>query len=181
MLIVAIDPGCDVSSWVAYDCETGRPVGWAKDEDNSLVLDRARNRWHAWNGQRLIIEQIAAMGMAVGAETFETVFWSGRFCEAWQNMGGEWGRVKRHEVKSHICHHPRAKDKNIRQALLDRWGGKDRALGKKRTPGPLYGMSGDCWAALAVAVTWADAFAPPTLIPAQINGVATLAGSKLGL
>ncbi|MBV8782506.1 MAG: hypothetical protein JO353_14005, partial [Phycisphaerae bacterium] len=51
----------------------------------------------------------------------------------------------------------RAKDGNIRQALIDRFGPtKERAIGKKKSPGPLYGMSGDCWSALAVAVTYAD-------------------------
>lgn len=34
--------------------------------------------------------------------------------------------------------------------------GKEKAIGKKATPGPLYGVVGDEWAALAVAVTWWD-------------------------
>jgi len=51
----------------------------------------------------------------------------------------------------------RAKDANIRQALIDRYGpGKDKAIGQKKTPGPLYGFKSHEWAALAVAVTWMD-------------------------
>jgi hypothetical protein len=48
----------------------------------------------------------------------------------------------------------KAKDANIRQALIDIYGGNDKAIGNKKTPGPLYGIKGDLWAALAVAVTF---------------------------
>ncbi len=100
----------------------------------------------------LVIEQIAAMGMAVGAEVFETCFWSGRFAQAWR---GPCERLKRHEIKMHLCGNMRAKDANIRVALMDRFGGS-QSVGKKKTPGPLYGIAGDQWSALAVAVTWYD-------------------------
>jgi len=42
----------------------------------------------------------------------------------------------------------RAKDANIRQALLDLIGPQ----GTKKTPGPTYGIKSHTWAALAVAV-----------------------------
>jgi len=58
-------------------------------------------------------------------------------------------------VKLHLCGSARAKDTNIRQALIDRYGGS-AAIGKKAAPGPLYGVSKDVWSALAVAVTAAD-------------------------
>jgi hypothetical protein len=48
----------------------------------------------------------------------------------------------------------RATDANIRASLIDRYGpGKDSAIGSKRSPGPLYGLKGDEWSALAVALT----------------------------
>lgn len=144
MRILALDPGPTESAWVDFDGTN--PVAWAK-EANEKVLAKL-----AGGSGTLVIEQIASFGMAVGAEVFETCFWSGRFVEAWAPM--PWDRVKRHEVKMCLCGHPRAKDQNIRQALIDRWGGKDAAIGRKKKPGPLYRMSGDCWAALAVAVTW---------------------------
>jgi hypothetical protein len=60
-------------------------------------------------------------------------------------------------VKMHLCGNTRAKDGNIRQALLDRFGpGKAIACGTKKQPGPLYGVSKDVWQALALAVTWSD-------------------------
>ena len=64
-----------------------------------------------------------------------------------------WRWIERREEKLHLCDSPRANDSTIRQAIIDRFGGKDAAIGKKKVPGPLYGISGDVWAALAVAIT----------------------------
>lgn len=51
-------------------------------------------------------------------------------------------------------------DSTVRRAVLDRFsqtgGGKEPALGTKAEPGPLYGMSGHIFSALAVAVTAAE-------------------------
>ena len=102
----------------------------------------------------VVIEKVEGFGMAVGAEVFETVFWSGRFAEAAHPLPVH--RIGRKAVKLHLCGTHRAKDSNVRQALIDRYGGKDTAIGRKASPGPLYGVSGDVWAALAVAVTFAD-------------------------
>ena len=46
----------------------------------------------------------------------------------------------------------RAKDSNIRQALIDRFG----VVGTKKNPGWFYGVSKDVWAAIAVGVTYHD-------------------------
>ncbi len=150
--ILSIDPGHTHSAWVEYDAATGRPLDFGKVE-NQILLG---NMFDVIGGDVLVIEQVACMGMAVGAEVFETVFWSGRFCEAADEKEIPWHRVKRHEVKQFLCQNQRAKDSNIRQAILDRYGGKDRAIGKKKSPGPLYGIKGDCWSALSVAITWAN-------------------------
>jgi len=104
--------------------------------------------------ERLVIEQIRSYGMAVGAEVFDTCVWTGRFIQAW---GGPHTMVPRIDVKMHLCKSPRAKDTNVRQALIDRFGpGKDKAIGTKKNPGPLYGFKRDMWAALGVAVTYWD-------------------------
>ena len=70
------------------------------------------------------------------------------------------GRRCRLDVKLHLCKDSRAKDANIRQALLDRFpatgGGKTPQIGTKAQPGPLYGIKSHLWAALGVAVTFAD-------------------------
>lgn len=96
-------------------------------------------------------EMIQCMGMAVGAETFETVFWIGRMFEA-VAAASEPQRVLRGSIKMHFCQSMRAKDSNIRQAIIDRFGGKDKAIGLKASKGPLYSVKSHVWAALAVAI-----------------------------
>jgi hypothetical protein len=145
--MLAIDPGPVESAWVVYDTTTGKLAGFAK-EPNAAVLALVLSSAHL---SELAVEMIASYGMAVGREVFETCVWIGRFVQAWQ--GGAHRFVYRRDVKIHLCGSMKAKDANVRQALLDLYGGKDKAVGKKASPGPLYGVSSDVWSALAVAVT----------------------------
>jgi hypothetical protein len=145
--ILAIDPGTNESAWLLWD------DGKVRDkaiQDNEALLEALRNGWphFACNG-KMAIEMIASYGMAVGAEVFETCIWIGRFMEA-AKMPVE--RVYRKDVKLNLCGTVKAKDPNVRQALIDRLG----APGTKSQPGATYGVSSHCWAALAVAVTAAD-------------------------
>ena len=147
MAILAIDPGTTRSAYVVLD-ESGKPVDFS-------TYDNARNFdvIGYWDKSRVVVEMVASYGMPVGREVFETVYWIGRFCQA----AGEHERIYRGEVKDHLCRSRKANDAAIRQALLDRFGpGKAKAVGLKKSPGPLYGIKGDEWAALAVAVTAYD-------------------------
>ena len=148
--ILAIDPGPEQSAVLEYDTLTRTPVEWVK-HSNDWILDLL----DASGANELAIEMVASYGMAVGAEVFQTCVWVGRFTERWLEVDRPVPRmVFRKEVKMHLCGSMRAKDANVRQALIDRYGpGKDKAIGRKATPGPLYGMAGDCWSALAVAIT----------------------------
>ena len=155
-LVLAIDPGTTHSAYCLYDTSTSEILDAAK-VDNCVLLDRMRKSEFACD--ILVIEMIASYGMAVGKSTFETCVWIGRFIEA---ISGDAGHQKmyRSEVKMAVCGSPRAKDKNIRRALIDRFpatgGGKEPAIGTIAKPGPLYGFSTDMWAALGVAVTYQD-------------------------
>lgn len=151
MSIMAIDPGPTESAWLVYNPATGGVRAFAKVE-NEHLLAALRHGLSPELGT-VVIEKVEGFGMAVGAEVFETVYWSGRMAEAAHPLRVE--RIGRRAVKLHLCGQARAKDPNIRQALIDRYGGS-AAIGRKATPGPLYGISGDVWSALAVAVTWAD-------------------------
>lgn len=163
MRVLAIDPGTTKSAYVVYDSlDIARPVhAFDKDRDNEWMRAMIRDpiAFLGSNGtmlDALAIEMIASYGMAVGREVFETCVHIGRFAQCWRS--GEdlscWFMV-RTEVKMHLCHSARAGDSNIRQALIDRFGGS-KAIGRKKTQGPLFGIAGDCWAALALAVTFAD-------------------------
>ncbi len=162
MIVLAIDPGPLQSAFVMFN---GARVLRRGILENNELRELISERFV--EPTALVIERIASYGMAVGAEVFETVFWEGRFYEA--ARAARWVRVyrvPRVEVKVHLCHSARAKDVNVRLALLDRFGGLDAAKGTKRDPGPLYGVRADEWAALALAVTWYDRNQPQLQIAA---------------
>jgi hypothetical protein len=149
--VLAIDPGPTKSAWCRYDGYTSRIEGFAHEPNEDLIY---RLRHGFGDVDYLAIEMIASYGMAVGREVFETCVWIGRFSEAAIDKA-EAKPVYRKDVKLHLCNSVKAKDANIRQALIDRFGGSN-AIGKKAQPGVLYGIAGDVWSALAVAVTFAD-------------------------
>ena len=161
-MILAIDPGPTHSALVFYDSEKREVITHAK-LDNYEVLGQLGDTadWIP-RPERCVIEMIASYGMAVGAEVFETCVWIGRFAERW-NAAHRWSHAPaadlmfRRSVKLHLCGQARAKDANIRTALLDMFGGKEKAKGTKKDPGPLFGVRADEWQALALAVTYAAA------------------------
>lgn len=156
MRILAIDPGCEQSAWVRLI--DGEPAEHGKCQNDSLLRKLYLDELHT--DDRVAIEMIASYGMPVGREVFETVLWTGRFFEAWthRQMTPPW-LIYRRDVKLYHCESSRANDANIRAALIDRYGpGKERAIGTKKAPGPLYGIKADEWSALAIALTAAGKF-----------------------
>lgn len=144
-MIFAVDPGPEKSAYAVLDSDL-RPVEFGILQNCQLLCKIA-----GWRQGSFVVEMVASYGMAVGREVFETVFWIGRFYEAATHFRAR-DRVYRMEVKQNLCHDSRAKDANIRQALIDRFG----VVGTKKNPGWFYGVSKDVWAAIAVGVTWRD-------------------------
>ena len=147
---INIDPGPEFSAYVIWNGT--RILGKGKVHNDILlkiILD--------WDAEviPLVIEQVRSYGMAVGATVFDTVFWTGRFCQAWR---GDFYQVPRLKVKQHLCHSSRAKDSNIIQALVDRfaYGQRNRGKGTKKEPGFFYGFKSDIWQAFALSVYWYD-------------------------
>lgn len=141
-LTLAIDPGTHQSGYAIFD---GQRVHHAGIADNLDMLDTIRQA----QVDIFAIEMIACYGMAVGKETFETCVWIGRFVQTCLDAHGSLPTlVYRKDVKLYLCGSPRAKDANIRQALIDMIG----IPGTKKNPGPTYGVSSHAWSALAVAV-----------------------------
>jgi len=138
--LLAIDPGTEKSAFLIWDGSRVGECGILENQDllRKLAFGEFRATWAA-------IEMIASYGMPVGAEVFETCVWIGRFIE----RIGQTRLIYRKEVKMHLCGTPRAKDANIRQALIDKLG----HVGTVNNPGPLFGVKSHLWAALGVAVT----------------------------
>jgi hypothetical protein len=152
MTVLAIDPGSEFSACLIYDGEMPRHAEKLPNEAAMGLLGRIVGNLLV---DYIVIEQVASYGMPVGREVFDTVFWSGRFYERASELYVP-TMLPRKDVKLHLCQSPRANDATIRQALIDRFGGKDKAIGKKSSPGPLWGLRADMWQALALAVTFWD-------------------------
>ncbi len=153
MKLLCIDPGTEVSGVVIYD---GKEIMFRHsgiDNYELLALVILPSVY-----DHLAIEMVASYGMAVGKSVFETCVWIGRFIQAFP---GDYTKIYRKDVKMCLCHNMRAKDANIRQAILDRFpatgGGKTPQVGIKSNPGPLFGISKHAWAALGVGITWFEA------------------------
>ena len=153
MRILAIDPGPLESGWLLCDTAPFTILECGVMPNGDLLSGLLGLRFPGCN--RIVIEQVESFGMAVGASVFGTVFWSGRFAQAAVGRGIAFDRLGRKAVKLHLCGTYRAKDANIRQSLIDRFGG-EVAIGRKVTPGPLYLVRSHAWPALALAVTWSD-------------------------
>lgn len=164
--LLAIDPGTTQSAYVLYDEADKKVVvkGLVPNYELLKILRDINSPSSILpNGvNRLVVEHVASYGMAVGATVFETCVWVGRFTEAFLEACHEgepprYRKLYRREEKIHLCGSMKAKDGNIRQALMDRYGStRQTALGTKKDPGPLYGISKDIWAAMAVAITAAE-------------------------
>lgn len=159
MQILAIDPGNIKSGYVIVeyndtDITKVLQVGKLDNDDLMQIIAESRNIDFA-------IEMIAGMGMTVGKEVFDTCVWIGRFWErALTRDYRTMEYIYRREEKLCLCGSPRAKDANIRQALVDRYAPAQPGYGKgtKKHPGFFYGFSADMWAAMAVATTYYDKF-----------------------
>lgn len=151
--ILALDPGNVKSGYVLTHLGEIAEKGI---ESNAEVLEFID--CYAGKGCGLAVETVAAYGMAVGKTVFQTCFWTGRFVQV-AIVGGcrDLRAVYRKNVKLHLCNSLRAKDANVRQAIIDRHpatgGGSIPQIGTKSKPGPLYGVSSHLWAALGVAIT----------------------------
>lgn len=144
MNILALDPGTEQTGCVHM---IDGKIASSAILQNLDLLDLIRGA----QCEMIACEMIASYGMPVGKEVFETCVWIGRFLQVWRDRigSGRWLWVYRRDVKLHLCGSVRAKDGNVRQALIDKLGPQ----GTKKAPGPTYGIKSHAWAALGVAVT----------------------------
>jgi len=150
MRIIGIDPG-NVESAIAYF--DGERCEFLKTGNDNLILTL-----HKWITEKrpdmIYIEGMQSFGMAVGQSVFETAYFIGQI-QMWKQLSHYHVKMEmifRKDVKIHHCNSMKAKDGNIRQALIDRFG----EPGTKNNPGLLYKCSKDMWSAVAIAVMGYD-------------------------
>jgi hypothetical protein len=151
-VILAIDPGPVESAWLKWDNNLKKVIACDIEPNDKLFVVITQFIIDHKDIGQIVIEEIACYGMAVGKEVFLTCRWSGRFEQEAFRQDSIVEYLPRRECKINLCQSMKAKDTNIRQALIDRFG----VQGTKKNPGPLYGVTNDKLAALAVAVTWCD-------------------------
>lgn len=144
--VLAIDPG---NAMTAYCLLRGdrKILGFDKI-DNDTFRSRLRTLVQIDRPTIVACEMIQSFGLSVGASVFETCVEIGRFLEI-VGPAVPWVQVGRLQVKLAICKSPKANDSTIRTALIDSFG----APGTKKNPGPTFGITADCWAALGLAET----------------------------
>jgi len=144
MIILGIDPGPEKSWWVTWSTGLQKIIEKGifpnTDFPPTLMVDI------------IVIENVQCFGMPVGESVFETAKAIGRFLERADNRPIPAIQVGRREIKLHFCNSTKAKDSNIRQVILDRFGGKEKAIGNKKNPGVLYGVKADLWSCLALVI-----------------------------
>lgn len=121
---------------------------------NHLVLDLIKELKNDKTlNIHLCIEKFKSYGMPMGQTTIDSIEWGGRFIQAFDNAAQTLS-VPRKTITKHHCHSGKAKDGNVRQALIDRF--EPDLPPKKRPKGFLKGISKDEWSALAIALYYYD-------------------------
>lgn len=115
------------SAYCVIDSKTYKPLYFGK-VDNEYLKSWIYTHDNLFD--ELVIEMIASYGMAVGQTVFETCVWIGRFVQQIDYIGKKYSYIYRKDEKMNICNNMKAKDSNIRQALIDRFG----EVGTKKNP-----------------------------------------------
>jgi len=164
-ILLAIDPGDEYSAFVFMDIDTYKPLYFAK-EKNEECMEHMINYTIAsfcsdsqGNVTNCAIEMLASYGMPVGKTTLFTATWVGRFHERLSDYIENIDYIYRKDEKLCICGQMKAKDSNIRQALIDRFAKFDLKNGRGTIANPdwFYGFKADVWQAYACGCTWIDA------------------------
>jgi len=145
-MILAIDPGPEESAWLVMIC--GLPYNFKK-EGNDEIISQLRGI-QGTKHDTVVIEEIQNQGMPIGKTTIQAAMWTGRFAQVATDIGFPVVLVGRRDIKLHWCGNMRAKDPNVRQALVDHYG----PPGTKKNPGVTHGIKKDIWSALAIAGFW---------------------------
>lgn len=156
--VLAIDPGTWESGWIMWQGKDEQIIGLGKWSNDQLLEAIIKKEFALAQGIcRLVVEEVKSYGRAVNFEVLDTIFWSGRFAQAFMDHGGEVTMLPRQKVASYITQGFKGNDTAIRNALIERYG---RPPTKKH---PNYHYNGfkparDEWQAWALAVAYYDVF-----------------------
>lgn len=156
-LVLGIDPGTYTHGITVYDTGAER-VLWSNP---AACLDDVRKAVRLWDdivpSERaiVVIERVESYGIA-GGDLIVTAENGGRIAEAALSItGNEAQWMTRREVCQQFGISGKGKDAQVRQACLLRHGRTAAdAVGSKKAPGPLYGVTSHAWQALGLVLAW---------------------------
>lgn len=132
-LVLALDPGNTQTGWVSVEpdeSEMGHmQVSGFGNADNTAIRHEMHRLRAYHKSMLMLIEVPKPRGQPTASEEMETLIEIGRFLQMWS---GPYSYVFRQPTKIHICGTSKATDANVRQALVDRFGGQTLAVGGKR-------------------------------------------------
>ncbi len=156
MIYLGIDPGPEFSGVVVYDYGDGAVLASDSAADVAAVLG-AITTWAPEESVVVAIERMQSYGIA-GGSLLDTARTAGRLEQRALDCGAPVRLLYRREVLKVLDVTGKGnRDALVRQRMIEIHGGtREAAVGKKANRGPLYGVSGHAWQALAVAVAAAE-------------------------
>lgn len=155
MNILALDVGTTESGFCLMQEQTYMPLRFGKISNEELLVIVKKEDYG-----KLVYEAFASYGMAIGQSTIKSIEWNGRFIQCALDREIPVFPIFRKDEKINICGTMKAKDANIRQALIDRFAKHDFKNGKgtKNEPDWFFGFRADSWSAFAIGTTYLDLY-----------------------
>ena len=151
MICLGIDSGNRACGVVLYDSER-RDATRILAPCASLPVDHVPALFASLHSIDFVaIERVQSTGQS-GNDLLRTCEVVGRLWQSAEAEGHGVMLLYRREVCSWLHVHGAGKDAQVRRAMIEMHGGDKRAaVGLKRSPGPLYGVSGHAWQALGLS------------------------------
>lgn len=155
-IIMGIDPGPEKSGVVIVSDDRCLSPSYFGHCPNDDVLHKGVKP------HRVIIEEVVPYyakkgSMCIGVPLLKTCEATGRFIERCDYMDIPCELLTTPTIRTRLCNSRKVGRPEVKQAIYDYYGGKEVAVGKKNSPGPLYCLKGQpdhVWSALAVAMAY---------------------------
>jgi len=159
VIILGIDPGPVTHGAVLYDSKARRVV-WSDKAATRLDLVPL---WHDYSGLTVLVERPAAMGalgIGIVGHMLDTAWEAGGLAYGGTVAGCTVHTMTRREVLRAlgVLSGLGSSDSRVRAACIadHETPGGPPAVGRKATPGPLYGVSSHAWQALGLVLAWLE-------------------------
>ena len=159
MIVLGIDPGPETHGAVLYDSEARRVLWSSKAITSFDLLDYLIRKWA--KPDAIVIERPAAMGaLGVGivGHMLDTAWEAGAMSKGLSLHGYVVCTMTRREVLRNlgVLSGKGSSDARVRAACIadHETPGGPPAVGRKASPGPLYGLSSHSWQALGLVLAW---------------------------